>query len=398
MMGKGKSNFSRPIIRIAVASIALGVAVMIVSLFIVTGFQQEIRNKVIGFGSHITISNFNDNISMESTPVSLQQPFYPNPPDWKNVKHIQVFATKAGIIKKGTEIEGVVFKGIGKDYDWSFFNDKLVSGETLHWSDTVKSDEIMISKILAERLSIKVSDQLLVYFVNKNQTAPGVRKLKVCGIYETGLEELDKVFVFGDIRHVQRLNMWDSTMVGGFEILVDDFSKLDATTDEVYQSIGYNLNCTNIKKQYPQIFDWLAFQDVNAGIILLMMVIVAAINMVSALLILIIEKTTQIGVLKAMGMTNWQIRKTFLATALYLISWGLFWGNMLAIIFSVVQKYFGIFKLDPESYYVNKVPVNFDWIYLLSVNGGTLLLCILVLILPTYIVTRISPVSAIRFN
>lgn len=398
IIAKNKANFSRPIVRIAVLSIALGVAVMIVSVAIVTGFQKEIRNKVIGFGGHIIISNYDENVSMESSPVSINQKFYPSLSKEEGIEHIQVYATKAGIIKTDEEIQGVVLKGVGSDYDWSFFNDKIIKGKSFKVSDTGKTNDILVSEYLASQLKLDTGQSLLMYFINQEQVQPSVRKFRISGIYNTGLEEFDKIYVIGDIHHIQRLNNWDSTQVGGFEVLIKNFKDLDKITESIYNQIGYDLNCTNVKQQYPQIFDWLDFQDVNVTIIIVMMVIVAAINMISALLILIIEKTTLIGILKALGLRNWGIRKIFLYNASYLIIRGLIWGNIIALVFCFVQKFFGILKLDPASYYVREVPINLDIFNILLINFGTIAVCVLVLIIPTYVITRITPVKAIRFS
>ncbi len=398
IISKNKTNFSRPIIRIAVLSIALGIAVMIMSVAIVTGFQKEIRNKVIGFGAHIQISSYTNNNSMESTPVSIRQKFYPSIEHQKGIRHIQVYATKAGIVKTDEEIQGIVLKGIGKDYDWSFFENRIVKGRKFMVSDTGKTNDILVSEFQAKQLKLDTGQFLLMYFINQNELQPSVRKFRICGIYNTGLEEFDKMYVLGDIHHIQRLNNWDSTQVGGFEILINNFNDLDKITESVYKQIDYNLNCTSIRQQYPQIFDWLGFQDVNVTIILIMMVIVAAINMISALLILIIEKTKLIGVLKALGMNNWGIRKIFLINASYLIIRGLIWGNIIAIALSLIQMQFGIIKLDPSSYYVSQVPINLNALHILLINAGTIVVCMLVLIIPTFVVTKVSPVKAIRFN
>jgi lipoprotein-releasing system permease protein len=385
-------------VRIAILSIALSVAAMIIAIAMVTGFQKEIREKVIGFGAHIQISNYDANNSYESSPISIQQPFYPSLENEDGVKHIQVFAIKAGIIKTTEEIEGVVFKGVGSDFDWSFFADKITDGQAFKVTDTGRTNDVLISEIQAARLSLKTGDGLIMYFIVEGQEQPSVRKFRVCGLYRTGLEEFDRTFVLGDIHHIQRLNKWDSTKVGGFEVMIDDFDRLDEITEKVYQQIGYDLNARSIRELYPQIFDWLGFQDVNVAIIIIMMVFVAIINMVSTLLIIIIEKTNMIGILKAMGSSNWSIRKIFLYNSAYLIGFGLLWGNLAAIALCLIQMKFGILKLDPASYYVSTVPVNPDPLYLLMINGGTLAICILVLIVPTYIITRISPVRAIRFD
>lgn len=393
-----KDSFSRPIVRISVLSIALSIAVMIISVAMVTGFQTEIREKVIGFGAHIQISNFDSNNSYESTPLTINQPFYPSLQNEPGVKHIQVFAIKAGIIKTQENIEGVVLKGIGSDFDWSFFEDKIIEGKAFKVSDTGRTNDVLISNFHASRLKLKTGDDLIMYFISEGQTQPSVRKFKISGIYNTGLEEFDKTFVLGDIHHIQRINKWDSTMVGGFEVIIDDFSHLDEVTDRVYKAIGYDLNAKSIREMYPQIFDWLSFQDVNVAIIIIMMIFVAIINMISTLLIIIIEKTSMIGILKSLGTTNWSVRKIFLYNSAYLIGNGLLWGNLFAILICLLQMQFGILKLDPASYYVNTVPVNLNVTHLLMINGGTLVICLLVLIIPTFIITRISPVKAIRFD
>jgi len=393
-----KGSFSRPIVRIAVLSIALSIMVMIIAVAMVTGFQKEIREKVIGFGAHIQISNYDSNNSYESSPISMNQDFYPGLEQEEGIKHIQVFAIKPGIIKTTTEIEGVVLKGIGSDFDWSFFQDKIVAGKPFTVTDTGRTNDILISEIQASRLNLKTGDDLIMYFINQGQTQPGVRKFTISGIYNTGLEEFDKTFVLGDIHHIQRLNKWDSTQVGGFEIFIDHFEDLDAVTDNVYNNIGYDLDAKSVREMYPQIFDWLSFQDVNVAIIIILMIFVSVISMISTLLIIIIEKTNLIGILKAMGSSNWSIRKIFLYNSAYLVGYGLLWGNLIGLLLCFIQMQFGIITLDPASYYVKTVPVNLDVFYILMINAGTILICLLVLIIPTYIITRISPVKAIRME
>lgn len=393
-----KKNFSRPIIRIAVASISLGIAVMILAVFIVTGFQKEIRNKVVGFASHIQITRYNENNSLESSPVDREQAFYKQFKSNNDIRHIQVFATKAGIIKTDSDLMGIVLKGVDSDFDWTFFNDKLLRGKVLNLRDTGKLNDILISEVQASKLKIDTGQHILMYFINPGQTVPGVRKFKVCGIYKTGMDEFDKMFVYGDIKHIQKLNNWGSDQVGGFEIYIRDFDRLDEMANYIYNEIDYNLNCSSIKEIYPQIFDWLSFQDINVQIIIIMMLIVSAINMISALLILIIEKTSMIGILKALGMRNSRVRLIFLLNATLLIAKGLIWGNLIAIILSLVQRHWGLIKLDPASYYVSEVPVNIDIFMLLLINLGTIAVCTLVLIVPTFVITRITPCKAIRFK
>jgi len=392
----GQSRKStRPIIRIALSGIALGMAVMIVAVAVVTGFQKEIREKIIGFGSHIQITSFDMNNSFESSPISKQQSFYPSLDTVEGIKHIQVFATKAGIIKTGTEIQGVMLKGVGSDYDWSYFRNKILSGNILSLNDSAKSDGILISKKISQRLKLNVGDKLIMHFI---QQPPRYRKFSVKGIYETGLEEFDNLFVFCDIAHIRKLNDWTDDQVGGFEIIVTDFSKLDKTGEKVYETIGHDLNARTIKEIYPQIFDWLGLQDVNAAIIIILMIIVAGINMISALLIIILERTNMIGMLKAMGASDGNLRRIFISVSSILIGRGMLWGNIFGIGLCLIQKQWQLIGLNQESYYINHVPIHFAVMDLIYLNAGTFIVCTVMMILPTMIISGINPVKAIRFR
>lgn len=395
---KELGSLSRPAVRVAVVSIVLSIAVMIVSIAIVTGFQKEIRDKVIGFGAHIQISKFDSNESMEAQPIDKNQSFYPSFDTVPGIRHIQVYATKAGIIKTEDQMEGVELKGIGSDFDWSFFRNRIVDGKIFEVKDSVKSKDVIISKLLAGRLKLKTGDSIRMYFIMKDQTQPKGRKFHISGIYETGLEEFDKVYVIGDIAQIQSLNKWTTNQVAGFEVILNNFNDLDKMSEFVYSNIGYDLNSRNIEQLNPQIFDWLGLQDMNVIIILTLMIIVAAINMISCLLILILERTTMIGTLKALGAKNASIRKIFLYTAANLIGKGLLWGNVIAIVLCLIQQKFGIITLPQESYYVSTVPINLNIFHLLLLNTGTLLVCMVILIIPSFIISRISPVKAIRFS
>lgn len=398
IFGKSRENVSRPVVRIAILSIALGLMVMIISVAVVTGFQQEIRNKVIGFGAHIQITNFDRNVSVEASPVNKNQPFYPFMDTVEGIEHIQVYANKAGIIKTEDQIQGVVLKGIGRDYDWSFFSDKIVDGRRIEISDTAVSDEVLISKSLASLLRLETGDPLKMYFISGDQSRTRGRRFNIGGIYETGLEEFDRMFVIGDLRHIQKLNHWSSDQVGGFEVFIGDFDKMDEIREFIFNTISYDLDARSIRDIYPQIFDWLDLQDKNVVIILVLMVLVSGITMISTLLILILERTNMIGILKALGARSLSVRKIFLYNAAYIIGIGLIWGNVLGIGLGLVQKYLEPIKLDQESYYVSTVPIHLDVLPILLINVGTIAVCILMLIVPSYIVTRISPVKAIRFS
>ncbi len=398
IFSRNKASFSRPIVRLGIISVALGLMVMIISVCIVTGFQKQIRDKVIGFGSHIIISNFEVNSSYEQTPISIHQPFYPALDSVPGIRHIQVFATKAGIIKTQDQIEGVILKGVGSDYDWSFFSDKIIEGKHFVVKDGEITNDVIISKSLSDRLLLKLGDPLYMYFIVNGEMQPRGRKFNICGIYETGLEDFDKVYVLGDIGHIRKLNNWSDSEVGGFEVLINNYDQIDKMGALVYQMIGPNLNSKTIKQMQPQIFEWLSLHDMNVVVIIVLMVLVAGITMVSTLLILILEKTSLIGILKALGTRNRSIRKIFIYNAIYIIGKGLFWGNVIALGLSIFQLKTGIFKLNQESYYISEVPVNLQLSYFLIINAGTLFICTLMLIIPTYIITKISPVKAIRFN
>ena len=399
---KEETSFSRPINIIAIIGIATGLAVMILAVAILTGFKQEIREKVVGFGSHIQIMNYDSNISFETTPVSDTQSFVPKIKALPGIRHMQVFATKAGIIKTDEDIQGVVLKGVGSDYDWSYFGSSIIDGSVFTVSDTARTDKVIISKKISDMLRLKTGDSFAMHFV---QDPPRMRKFTISGIYETSLEEFDKMYVFCDIGHIKRLNGWDETMVSGFEIFIDDFDELDAMTQEVEDAVGYRVaeeevqfKTTNIRKKYPQIFDWLNFQDINVVIIIILMIIVAGFNMISGLLILILEKTNMIGVLKALGSNDKSIRKVFLYQAAYLIGKGLLWGNIIGLGLAYLQLKTGLITLDPASYYIKTVPVNLEMAHILMLNAGTMAAIIIMLLVPSQLISRITPVKAIRYD
>lgn len=396
------TSFSRPINIIAIVAIAMGLAVMIIAVSVLTGFKQQIRDKIVGFGSNIQILNFDSNYSLETIPISSNQEFVPEINKIEGIKHIQVFATKAGIIKTENAIQGVVLKGVGSDFDWDFFKSNMIEGTVFTVTDTGRTNQVIISKKISEMLGIKTGDSFAMYFV---QDPPRSRKFTISGIYETSLEEFDKMYVFCDISHIRRLNGWDDDQVSGFEIFINDFDRLDDMFQAVRDAVGYKLvenetqfKVTSIRMRYPQIFDWLNFQDMNVLIIITLMLLVAGFNMISGLLILILEKTNMIGILKALGTENKTIRKIFLYQAVYLIGKGLIWGNVVGLGLALLQLKTGIITLDPTSYYIKTVPVNLDLTHILLLNSGTILAIILMLIVPSQLVTRITPVKAIRYD
>ena len=394
-----KSSISAPIIKIAIAAIAIGMVMMIVSVATGIGLQQKIREKVSAFNGHIIISNYDNNQSEATlTPIAKNQEFYPKFNSVAGVTHIQAIATKAGIIRTEKAFEGIVFKGVGTDYQWSNIKEYLVAGRLPNLSSQLNS-EVVISQFLADRLQLKVGDAFNTFFIKENQNQlPNIRHFKITGIFNSGFQEFDATYILGDIRHIQRINKWSPNQIGAFEIFVDDFDQIQSVGEEVYQQTPSNLDSKTIIEKYSYIFDWLQLFDFNILVILGVMILVATINMVVALLVLILERTQMIGILKALGANNWSVRKMFLYNALYLILRGLLWGNGIGIGILLIQKYFGIIQLNPENYYVNQAPVYFDLGYIAALNVLTIAVCFLVLLIPSYIITKISPIKAIRYD
>lgn len=399
---KEGTSFSRPINVIAIIGISFGIAVMIIAVAILTGFKKQIREKVVGFGSNIQIVNFDSNLSFETAPIHEGQSFIPKIKKIPGISHIQVFATKAGIIKTDEEIQGVVLKGVGSDFDWSYFESNFVDGEVFTVSDSVRTEKVVISKKISDMLRLRIGDSFAMHFV---QDPPRMRKFTVSGIYETSLEEFDKIYVFCDIGHIKRLNNWDDDQISGFEIFIDNFDRLDLITEAVQDAVGYQIlpdedkfKVINIREKYPQIFDWLNFQDLNVIIIITLMLVVAGFNMISGLLILILEKTNMIGILKALGSEDKTIRKVFLYQAAYLIGKGLLWGNLIGVGLAFIQLKTGIISLDPSSYYIKTVPINLNIVHITLLNAGTMVAIIIMLLVPSKLISRISPVKAIKYD
>jgi lipoprotein-releasing system permease protein len=401
----GKEFLSKKIIRIALLGIALGLTVMIISVAVVTGFKKEIRNKVIGFGSHIQVVNFDSRNSYELAPISADQPFLQKLKTIHEIKSVHVFTTKPGIIKTKESIQGIVFKGVGCNYNWEFFHKNLIAGHLPQLNDSTRVKEIIISEQLSKLLKLTLGNLAILYFVNENEINPRLLQLKICGIYRTGLEEFDNLFIIGDIKQIQRLNSWKANEVSGFEIEVAHFSKINETEQQIrnatidYSEENKNIFRTeNITRMYPQIFDWLKILDMNVWVILTLMVLVAGFNMISGLLVLILERSQMIGVLKALGSRSWNIRKIFLYLAVFLTGRGMLWGNLFGVTLIFVQKIFQVIKLDPTTYYVDVVPVNFSLLHLLLINIGSITITTVMLIIPSYLVSKISPEKTIRFD
>ena len=372
---------------------------MIVSVATGIGLQQKIREKIAVFNGHIIISNFDDNQSEVSLePILLNQDFYPKFKNVEGISHVQAVATKAGIIRTPTDFEGIIFKGVGKEYQWKNLQEYLIAGKLPNVNSTL-NEEVLMSQFLANRLNLKVGDRFNTYFLKEDTNKkPNLRVFELTGIYNSGFQEFDATYIVGDLRHIQAMNKWQPNQIGSFEVFIDDFSKIQEKGEEVYAETESTLNTQTIVEKFAYIFEWMQLFDFNIIVILAVMIIVATINMIVALLVLILERTQMIGILKALGANNWNVRKIFLYNAFYLILRGLFWGNFIGIGLILIQQYFGIIKLPPENYYVNVAPVYLNWGYIALLNVGTIFICLLVLLIPSYIITKISPVKAIRFD
>lgn len=394
-----KSSISAPIINIAISAIAIGMVMMIVSVATGIGLQNKIREKIAAFNGHIIISNYDNNQSeITLSPIAKTQEFYPKFNTVAGISHVQAIASKSGIIRTETAFEGIIFKGVGNDYQWENIKEYLVSGKLPALPKDI-TNEVVISQFLANRLALKVGDSFNTFFIKENQNQlPNVRRFKIVGIFNSGFQQFDATYIIGDIRHIQRLNKWNPNQIGAFEVFVKDFNAIKETGEQVYKKTSSTLDTKTIIEKYSYIFEWLQLFDFNIIVILVVMILVATINMVVALLVLILERTQMIGILKALGTNNWSVRKIFLYNAFYLILRGLLWGNGIGISLLLLQQQFGIIKLNPENYYVNQAPVYLNLGYILALNILTIAICALVLLIPSYIVTKISPVKAIRFD
>lgn len=399
---EGEKQVSKPAVRIAMIGIAIGLAVMIVSVAVVIGFKREVREKVVGFGSDIQITNFDSNLSYETRPVSAGDSLLSSLSSNEGVKHAQRFSTKPGMIKTNDNFMGMVLKGVGQEYDLSFFKNYLLEGEMPVFTDSVMSNEVLISKTLANKLDLKLGDKIYTYYIQDDVRA---RRLTIKGIYQTNFSEYDKLFLITDIYTVNRLNKWNPDMVSGVEVAVDDYDGLDNVADKLTIQLerhpdkyGSTYFVQTIRQITPQIFVWLDLLDLNVWVILILMIAIAGFTMISGLLIIILERTNMIGVLKALGANNFTIRKIFLWFAVFLIGKGMLWGNIIGLTFCFIQSQFKIFKLDPVNYYIDTVPVDINIWLILLLNGGTLLASILMLIGPSYLITRIYPATSIRFE
>lgn len=396
-----KISISAPIIKIAIAAIALGLVMMLIAVATGVGLKYKIREKVTAFNGHIQIYNYdNNNSEVSVVPVSKNQDFYPNFNSVSGVEHVQAVATKAGIIRTAETFEGIMAKGLGADYNWQALEEYLVAGALPDYSEKLGGD-ILMSKLMANRLNLSVGDSFFTFFLKGEDTnaVPNQRKFTVKGIYDSGFEEIDGLFVFIDIRHIQRMNKWADDEVGNFEVFLGSFEDIDAKSIEIFGKTVSTLDTKTLKDKYRNIFEWISLFDFNIALIIGILIVVCGFNMITALLVLILERTQMIGILKALGADNWSIRKVFLYNAAYLIGVGLFWGNLIGLGIIAVQAKYKLVKFpNPKEYYIEYIPVHIDVMTLVLLNLGIMILCLVMLLIPSYIVTKITPVKAIRFE
>lgn len=400
--GEGDRRVTPPVVRIAVMGIALGLATMILAVAIIIGFKKEVRNKVIGFGGHIQITNFDNNSSFETHPVAVSDSLYGALAALPGIAHVEAFATKPGILKTDEDFQGIILKGVDRNFDWSFFRKNLKEGDVLTLPADKATNDVIISRYLSDLLHLRLGDSFLTYFVQDDVRA---RKYRITGIYETGFVDYDKLFVVADLRQIQRLNGWDSDQVSGLELYVTDYDRLDQTAEDVFFALGETPDrlgntffSRSVKELNPMIFNWLEVLDTNVAIILVLMLAVAGFTMISGLLIIILERTNMIGILKALGEDNDSIRRIFLYVSFFLIGKGMLWGNAIGIALCLLQSHFRLLKLDPSVYYLDAVPVDLNVFSLVLLNAGTLIASMLMMLGPSYLITKINPARTIRFE
>ena len=392
-----------PVIRIAMAGVAIGLAVMIASVAIVVGFKKEVRNKVIGFDSHIQLSNFDNNVSYESKPIAVSDSLRDVLLRTKGVRRIEVFATKPGLIRTETDFQGIVLKGVDADFDTVFLKSHLIEGEMIHIEPVITNDQILISRSTANLLHLQCGESFILYFWDDENVRP--RRFRIAGIYDTGYSEYDKLFAFGDIKHIRRINGWEDDLVSKVAIYIDNYNDLDDLTETLYFELidkkdrqGNIYYIRSIKELNPMIFSWLGVLDSNVAIILILMILVSGFTMISGLLIIILERTNMIGLLKALGQNNNNIRKVFIYVSFFLIIKGMCIGNIIGLSFCLLQSHFHWLKLDSETYYIDSVPIDLSWITVALINAGTFAVSMLMMIAPSYIITKIEPAKSIRFE
>ena len=392
-----KENLSSTVMRLAVTSVALAIIVMLISWAVVVGFKNQIRDKVIGFVAPIHVQSLDKNESVEETPFVLDTLLIGRLDSVEGISHYQMVANKAGMIKTDDEIQGVILKGVDQNYEWSYFSKYLVAGETPEYQADERSVEVLLSKVIADKMLLGVGDDVRVWFIDKDNQARG-RKFTVKGIFETGLYEFDERFVFADLNQIRKLNGWEDDEAGLLEIALDDGYDADLVNNQLYYALPTHLASYTARESNPQIFDWLDLLDTNVWLIMALMLLVAGITVISMLLIIIIERTSTIGLLKAMGASNKFVREVFLRRSLRILFIGMIIGNVVGLAFCFVQQYTGLVKLDAATYYLSAVPIELHLSTVILINLGTFLLWVLMLLIPTSVINRISPTKSIRFE
>ncbi len=399
---KGR-KVSKPAIRIATLGVAIGLAVMIVSVCVVLGFKHSIRDKVVGFGSHIMVANFKSLQRSENYPIVVNDSVKHALLKTKGVRHVQRYTYTQGILKTDDDFLGVMLKGVGNDFDSTFIHQNMVAGSIPKFSDVKNQQQILISKTIADKLNLKIGDKIYAYFVNEQGVR--TRRFTISGIYETNLKQFDSQICFTDLYTTNKLNGWQSEQCSGAELQVNDFEQLDAIALNILNKVkgkvdkyGSSYSMSTIMEQNPQIFSWLDLMDLNVWIILALMVSVAGVTMISGLLIIILERTQMIGILKAMGTKNAQVRHIFLWFATFIIGKGLLWGNLVGLGLVFLQKYTGLVSLDPKTYYVSTVPVELNVLLILALNLATLFICVFVLIAPSFLISHIHPAKTMHYE
>ena len=393
-----KNTVSSPIIKISVFSIIIGIVMMIISVSSSVGLQKTIETKISSFFGHISISNFENNTSFSSiSPISLSLD-YKKLHNNSEIIHIQNVAYKSGLIVNKNSFEGVVFKGISSDFNWSSFSKYIRKGKIMTINETV-SNQVIISEYLSKKLSLDLNDKFKATFFKPNSSSiPNERIFEVSGIFSSGLIEFDETYFIGDIKHIQKMNKWNSNQFGNVEIFLKNYSELENVSNQLYKKTSAEINVLSIVNRFPEIFNWMALFDINVLLIIIIMILVGGINMITALLVTVLEKTSIIGVLKTLGSSNKSMRTIFLINGAYLISLGLVIGNFIALGLIFIQNYTGFIKLDPDTYYVSELPFDFNLMTLLILNISVLLFCFTMLIIPSFIISKISPSESIKIK
>ena len=393
-----KSTVSSPIIKISVCSIVIGIVMMVISISSSVGLQNTIQTKVSSFFGHISISNFENNSSLSSLKpikIDLKKEVLIKSPKISNIQYV---AYKSGLIINKKSFEGVIFKGISSNFDWSVFSNYIIDGNVVNTTNEITND-VIISEYLSKKLSLELNQKFKTTFFKSNSIlAPNERIFRVVGIYKSGFNEFDEVYFIGDIRHIQKMNKWQMDEIGSIEVIIENFDEIDNVTQQLYDETSSVLNVLSIKERFPEIFNWIALFDINVLLIIIIMILVGGINMITALLVTVLEKASLIGVLKTLGSSNNSIRSIFLINGTYLISLGMIIGNLISILIIFLQNKTGLINLDPETYYVSELPFDFNILSIVFLNIGVLILCLLMLILPSLVITKINPAESVKIN